>query len=85
MHGIILEVIYVIIIYSNTEGKGDWSDDGIKLDDQNADEVFCLSDHLTSFVAFTNQPVSLVYYLILTAYIHICLTLQSLTNVLTYT
>lgn len=48
-------------VYSNIEGKGDWSDDGIKLHDEKGDQVFCLSDHLTSFVAFASEPVSCIY------------------------
>ena len=54
----VVELLYVITVYSNTEGKGDWSDDGIKLHDEKTDQVVCLSVHLTSFVAIAKEPVS---------------------------
>ena len=47
-----------MFIRSNKEGKGDWSGDGIKLLEEKSDQVICLSDHLTSFVAFAEEPVS---------------------------
>jgi len=53
---------------SNKEGKGDWSDDGIKIhseitDQETIDQVLCSSDHLTSFIAFATTESNVSLYI----------------------